>query len=408
MKTLEKLEVLSDAAKYDASCSSSGSSRKSSGSGVGSAVQGGICHSWSADGRCISLLKILLTNYCIYDCSYCNNRRSNNIKRATFTVEEIVDLTINFYRRNYIEGLFLSSGIIKDEDTTQEMLMRVAKKLRLEYGFNGYIHIKAIPGASKELIRQTGMYADRLSVNIELPSERSLKLLAPEKSKESILTPIKYIGEEYANYIEEKEKRKKLPDFAPAGHTSQIIVGATPESDRQILNLAENLYNKMSLKRVYYSAYMPVNNDKNLPTLNTRPPLEREHRLYQADWLLRLYGFKAAEIVTEKNPFLKEEYDPKVAWSLENLDIFPVEITRASYELLLRVPGIGVAGAKRIVYYRKGSILNFESLKKMGVILKRAKYFITINGRYLENYMLDRDILENKLSDRRDRQLQLF
>lgn len=407
MKTLEKLEILSDAAKYDVSCSSSGSSRDNSG-GLGSTARGGICHAWSSDGRCISLLKILLTNYCIYDCSYCNNRRSNNVKRATFTVEEVVDLTINFYRRNYIEGLFLSSGIIKDEDTTQGMLMRVAKKLRLEYGFNGYIHVKAIPGASRELIRETGKYADRLSINIELPSEKSLRILAPEKSKESILKPIKYIGEEYDNYIEEKGKKKKLPEFAPAGQTSQLIVGASPESDKQILGLAENLYDKMSLKRVYYSAYMPVNNHENLPTLNTKPPLAREHRLYQADWLLRLYGFKASEILTDKDPFLKEEYDPKVAWSLDNLDIFPVEITRASYELLLRVPGIGVTGAKRIVYYRKESILNFESLKKMGIILKRAKYFITINGNYLENYILDRDMLIGKLSDKVDKQLQLF
>lgn len=407
MDVREKLEILSDAAKYDASCSSSGSNRANSG-GLGSAASRGICHSWTSDGRCISLLKILLTNYCIYDCSYCHNRRTNSIRRATFTVDEIVDLTISFYRRNYIEGLFLSSGIIKDEDTTQELLMRVVKKLRLEHGFGGYIHTKAIPGASRELIRETGRYSDRLSVNIELPSERSLKLLAPEKNRDSILKPIKYIGEEYENYQLEREKKKRLPEFAPAGQTSQLIVGASPESDRQILKLSENLYNRMNMKRVYYSAYMPVNNSENLPSLNTKPPLLREHRLYQADWLLRLYGFEADEILDERAPFLKEEYDPKVGWSLNNLDIFPVEITRASYELILRVPGIGITGAKRIVYYRRDTVLTFESLKKMGVVLKRAKYFITINGRYLDSFMIDRDILTRKLSDRGSDQLKLF
>ncbi len=407
MNIKEKLEILSDAAKYDASCSSSGSSRGSSG-GLGSAASSGICHSWTADGRCVSLLKILLTNYCIYDCSYCCNRRTNKVRRAAFTVDEIVDLTISFYRRNYIEGLFLSSGIIKEEDTTQGLIMRVVKKLRLEHGFRGYIHTKAIPGASKELIRETGRYSDRLSVNIELPSERSLKLLAPEKSRDNILKPIKYIGEEYEHYQLERSRKKRVPEFAPAGHTSQLIVGASPESDRQILNLAENLYNRMSLKRVYYSAYMPVNNTENLPALTTKPPLLREHRLYQADWLMRLYGFEAREILDERDPFLKEEYDPKVGWTLNNLDLFPVEITRASYELLLRVPGIGVKGAKRIVHYRRDTVLNFESLKKMGIVLKRAKYFITINGRYMDSYILDKDILIGRLSDKRSSQLQLF
>ncbi len=407
MNIKEKLEILSDAAKYDASCSSSGSNRGSSG-GLGNASSSGICHSWTADGRCVSLLKILLTNYCIYDCSYCCNRRTNNVRRAAFTVDEIVDLTISFYRRNYIEGLFLSSGIIKDEDTTQGLIMRVVKKLRLEHGFRGYIHTKAIPGASKELIRETGRYSDRLSVNIELPSERSLKLLAPEKSRENILKPIKYIGEEYEHYQLERSKKRRVPQFAPAGHTSQLIVGASPESDRQILNLAENLYNRMSLKRVYYSAYMPVNNSENLPALSTKPPLLREHRLYQADWLMRLYGFEAREILNEKDPFLKEGYDPKVGWTLNNLDLFPVEITRASYELLLRVPGIGIKGAKRIIHYRRDTVLNFESLKKMGIVLKRAKYFITINGRYMDSYILDKDILIGRLSDKRSSQLQLF
>lgn len=404
----EKLRILSDAAKYDVSCSSSGGKRKGSSVGIGNTVNSGICHTWTGDGRCVSLLKILLTNYCIYNCSYCYNKRENDIERATFTVDEIVDLTVGFYRRNYIEGLFLSSGIIKDEDTTQELILRVVRRLRLEYGFRGYIHTKAIPGASRELIRQTGLYSDRLSVNIELPSERSLKVLAPEKNREKIILPIKYIGEEYKYYERERELGRKPPEFSPAGHTTQMIVGASPESDRQILHLSENLYNKMSLKRVYYSAYMPVNTSKNLPAIDTKPNLLREHRLYQADWLLRYYGFEAREILGERTPFLKKEYDPKVGWALENLDIYPLEITKASYELLLRVPGIGVIGAKKITHYRKDSMLSFEGLKKMGVVLKRAKYFITINGRYIDSFILDRDILTRKLSDSKKLQLKLF
>lgn len=407
MTSLEKLKILSDAAKYDVSCSTSGTQRSNS-AGLGNALPSGICHSWTADGRCISLLKILLTNYCIYDCSYCQNRRTNDIERVAFTVDEVVELTINFYRRNYIEGLFLSSGILNTEDNTQEMLLNIAKKLRLEKGFNGYIHMKAIPGASKELIRETGKYVDRMSVNIELPSEGSLKFLAPEKSKENILIPMKYIGEEYDYTQEEKKKAFKVEKFMPAGQTTQMIIGASPDSDKTILKLSENLYNKLSMKRVYYSAYIPVNTDNKLPSIISAPPLLREHRLYQADWLLRFYGFKADEILNDNNPNLPEEYDPKVAWALSNLNQFPVELTTASLELLLRVPGIGVQSAWKIVQYRSNTIMTFESIKKMGIVLKRAKFFITIKGKYIDSFFLDKEFLTLKLSEKKDTQLRLY
>ena len=407
MTSLEKLKILSDAAKYDVSCSTSGTQRSNS-ARLGNALPSGICHSWTADGRCISLLKILLTNYCIYDCSYCQNRRTNDIERVAFTVDEVVELTINFYRRNYIEGLFLSSGILNTEDNTQEMLLNIAKKLRLEKGFNGYIHMKAIPGASKELIRETGKYVDRMSVNIELPSEGSLKLLAPEKSKENILIPMKYIGEEYNYTQEEKKKAFKVEKFMPAGQTTQMIIGASPDSDKTILKLSENLYNKLSMKRVYYSAYIPVNTDNKLPSIISAPPLLREHRLYQADWLLRFYGFKADEILNDNNPNLAEDYDPKVAWALSNLNQFPVELTTASLELLLRVPGIGVQSAWKIVQYRNNTIMTFESIKKMGIVLKRAKFFITIKGKYMDSFFLDKEFLTLKLSEKKDTQLRLY
>ncbi len=407
MTTIEKLEILSDAAKYDVSCSTSGSDRQG-GSGLGSTLPSGICHAWASDGRCISLLKILLTNYCIYDCSYCINKRSNDVERVAFTVDEVVDLTINFYRRNYIEGLFLSSGILNTEDNTQEMLLNIAKKLRLEKGFNGYIHMKAIPGASKELIRETGKYVDRMSVNIELPSENSLKFLAPEKNRDTIIKPMKYIGEEYEYVLEEKKLKKKIDNFMPAGQTTQMIIGASPDSDKQILKLSENLYEKMALKRVYYSAYIPVNTDNKLPSLITSPPLLREHRLYQADWLLRFYGFKADEILTDSKPFLDDKFDPKVSWAINHLDQFPVEITTASLEMLLRVPGIGTQSAWRIVSYRNNSILDFESLKKMGIVLKRAKFFITVKGKYLNSFFLDRELLEKVLTEKKDTQLKLY
>ena len=407
MTSLEKLKILSDAAKYDVSCSTSGTQRSNS-AGLGNALPSGICHSWTADGRCISLLKILLTNYCIYDCSYCQNRRTNDIERVAFTVDEVVELTINFYRRNYIEGLFLSSGILNTEDNTQEMLLNIAKKLRLEKGFNGYIHMKAIPGASKELIRETGKYVDRMSVNIELPSEGSLKFLAPEKSKENILIPMKYIGEEYDYTQEEKKKAFKVEKFMPAGQTTQMIIGASPDSDKTILKLSENLYNKLSMKRVYYSAYIPVNTDNKLPSIISAPPLLREHRLYQADWLLRFYGFKADEILNDNNPNLAEDYDPKVAWALSNLNQFPVELTTASLELLLRVPGIGVQSAWKIVQYRNNTIMTFESIKKMGIVLKRAKFFITIKEKYMDSFFLDKEFLTLKLSEKKDTQLRLY
>ena len=407
MTSLEKLKILSDAAKYDVSCSTSGTERNSSGT-LGNAVASGICHSWTADGRCISLLKILLTNYCIYDCSYCQNKRSNDIERVAFTVDEVVDITMNFYRRNYIEGLFLSSGILNTEDNTQEMLLNIAKKLRLEKGFNGYIHMKAIPGASKELIRETGKYVDRMSVNIELPSETSLKFLAPEKNRDSILTPMKYIGEEYDFVVEEKKKFHKVDKFMPAGQTTQMIIGASPDTDKQILKLSENLYNKLSLKRVYYSAYIPVNTDNKLPSIISAPPLLREHRLYQADWLLRFYGFKADEILNDSMPNLSEAYDPKVAWALNNMSQFPVELTTASQELLLRVPGIGVQSAWKIIQYRNNTVLSFDSIKKMGIVLKRAKFFITLKGKYMDSFFLDKEFLTKTLSDKKDLQLKLY
>jgi putative DNA modification/repair radical SAM protein len=402
----EKLEILSDAAKYDSSCSSSGSDRSNNGIGIGNGASSGICHSWGIDGRCISLLKILFTNYCIYDCKYCINRKSNNVKRTSFTVDEVISLTINFYKRNYIEGLFLSSGIIKDENFTMEMLYQVAKKLRTEHNFHGYIHLKAIPGADYSLIKKAGLYADRLSINIELPSEKSLKLLAPDKSKQNILQPMKYIGENYINSIEEKKKYKHYQNFSPAGQSTQLIVGATPETDYQIIKLSENLYNKFNLKRVYYSAYIPVNKNENLPVL--APPLEREHRLYQADWLIRFYNFTHDELLSEKNPNFNMNYDPKVNWALNNIDFFPLEVNKASYEALLRVPGIGPLGAKKIISIRRMSNINFEILKKIGIVLKRAKYFITCNGKYLESFnfnLLPEFLKEKKINYN---QLRLF
>lgn len=411
MDIFEKLKILSDAAKYDVSCSSSGSDRTNTNTGIGNASISGICHSWGEDGRCISLLKVLMTNICIYDCSYCINRKSNDIKRAAFTVDELVGLTINFYKRNYIEGLFLSSGVIKNPDFTMEMIYNIVKKLRIEHNFNGYIHAKAIPGASKELIRKTGLYVDRMSINIELPSEESLKILAPQKTKESIIKPMKYIGEERNYTITEKKKNKKTPDFVPAGHTTQLIIGASPESDYNILKLTENMYKKLELKRVYYSAYNPVNSDKNLPALlNYKVPLLREHRLYQADWLLRFYKFNADEILDENEPFLDENFDPKTTWALRNLKFFPVEINRADYEMILRVPGIGVKSALRILSARKSAFLNFESLKKIGVILKRAKYFITCNGVMYEKIKLEKEYIQEKLliPKPKSNQLKLF
>ena len=376
----EKLAILADAAKYDVSCSSSGSNRKGVKGDLGNTSAFGICHSFTEDGRCISLLKILLTNHCIYDCVYCVSRRSNDIKRAAFTVEEIVDLTINFYRRNYIEGLFLSSGVFKDANTTMERLVRVAKKLRLEERFNGYIHLKTIPGASDELIREAGLYADRLSINLEIPTKEGLKLLAPEKDHKQMLSNVEFVKNELAISTIEKQKYKHAPKFAPAGQTTQMIIGATNETDQKIIHVADYMYQKLSLKRVYYSGYVPVLQDSRLPSLQSQVPVVRENRLYQADWLMRYYGFAPNEIVDERQPFLDLEIDPKLAWALRNSYVFPIDINQAPREMLLRIPGVGVRSVQKILMARKFQTLSYYDLKKMGVTLSRAKYFITCSG----------------------------
>lgn len=380
MEIMEKLRILSDAAKYDVSCSSSGSRRKNIG-GIGNGAVSGICHSWSADGRCISLLKILMTNSCIYDCEYCVNRCSHDIPRVSFSPEEVVSLTIEFYRRNYIEGLFLSSGILRSPDYTTELFIKIAKKLRLEEQFGGYIHMKGIPGTDEKLIRELGLYIDRFSVNMELPSEAGLKRLAPQKTKQTILLPMRTARLGILEQQEEKKKRIRMPEFIPAGQTTQLIVGATPERDRQIVKLTEALYQKVALKRVYYSAYVPVMTGKNLPAA-AAPPLLRENRLYQADWLLRFYGFSADEILSEEQPDFDLELDPKAGWALRHRECFPIEVNRASYRMLLRVPGIGVLSAKRIYMARKMAPVTPESLKRMGIVWKKARHFITCSGRY--------------------------
>ncbi len=380
---LKKLQILSGAARYDASCSSSGSKREGPASGIGNTSNSGICHSWADDGRCISLLKILLSNDCQYDCAYCVNRSSNVVERASFTAREVVDLTLDFYRRNYIEGLFLSSAVMGSPDQTMERMVRVAETLRTEEQFGGYIHLKIIPGSSSELVRKAGLYADRISVNIELPSQASLERLAPQKHKEAILAPMALIGREIASSLVERKTSRHAPRFAPAGQSTQMIIGASPENDFQILRLSQGLYKKMQLKRVYYSAYMPVSDDNRLPVL-AAPPLLREHRLYQADWLLRFYGFSAEEILSDDTPNLDESFDPKSAWALRHPEFFPVEINRADYGTLLRVPGIGVTSAKRIIAARRFSAITPEGMKKIGVVMKRAKYFITCSGRSFE------------------------
>ena len=376
----EKLAILADAAKYDVSCSSSGSNRKGVKGDLGNTSAFGICHSFTEDGRCISLLKILLTNHCIYDCVYCVSRRSNDIKRAAFTVEEIVDLTINFYRRNYIEGLFLSSGVFKDPNTTMERLVRVAKKLRLEERFNGYIHLKTISGASDELIREAGLYADRLSINLEIPTKEGLKLLAPEKDHKQMLSNVEFVKNELAISTIEKQKYKHAPKFAPAGQTTQMIIGATNETDQKIIHVADYMYQKLALKRVYYSGYVPVLQDSRLPSLQSQVPVVRENRLYQADWLMRYYGFAPNEIVDDRQPFLDLEIDPKLAWALRNSHVFPIDINQAPHEMLLRIPGVGVRSVQKILMARKFQTLSYYDLKKMGVTLSRAKYFITCSG----------------------------
>ena len=374
---IERLKILAESAKYDVSCASSGTSRSHKKGQIGSAAGWGICHSFTEDGRCVSLLKIMLTNYCIYDCAYCINRRSNDLKRATLSVSEIVDLTIEFYRRNYIEGLFLSSGVVRTPDYTMERLVGVAKLLRTVHRYNGYIHLKSIPGASEELVHEAGLYADRLSVNIEIPNEQSLQLLAPEKNFQSVFTPMNYIRQGILQSAEDRKKYRHAPRFAPAGQSTQMIVGATADTDRDILHLSSALYSRPTMKRVYYSGFIPVNEyDNRLPALK-QPPLVRENRLYQADWLLRFYQFKVDEIVNDAYPDLDLEVDPKLAWALRHPEVFPVDINKADYELLLRVPGIGVKSAKLIIVSRRYGRLGTDQLKKMGLVMKKAQYFIT-------------------------------
>ncbi len=395
----EKLQVLTDAAKYDVACTSSGVERKGNGKSIGNCVAAGICHSFSGDGRCISLLKILLTNECIFDCKYCRNRRSNDIPRAAFTPEEICTLTMEFYRRNYIEGLFLSSGIIRDPTFTMELLCRTLALLRNKYRFNGYVHVKAIPGADPEVIERTGYLADRMSVNLELPTAEGLRTLAPNKHRRSILTPMRQIQNGIQANRNDLALYRHAPRFVAGGQSTQVIVGATPESDYQIINVAEGLYQKFGLKRVFYSAFVNVTGDKSLPALPGGPPLLREHRLYQADWLLRFYGFRAEELLDEKHPFFNIMLDPKEDWALRHLDQFPVEINRAPLEVLLRVPGVGVKSAQRIV----AASLSFRDLKKIGVVLKRALYFITCSGRMMYPVKMEEDYIVRNLTSEKDR-----
>ena len=400
----EKLEILSDAAKYDVSCTSGGTERKGDGEGMGNCRKAGICHSFSADGRCISLLKILFTNECIYDCKYCVNRSGNDVVRTSFTPEEVCTLTMEFYRRNYIEGLFLSSGVLKSPNYTMELLYTVLYKLRHEHNFQGYIHVKAIPGADSRLIQMTGYLADRMSVNIELPTAESLRLLAPHKTRKNILAPMRFVQQMSAENQYEIQTYRHVPKFFPAGQSTQMIIGATPESDYQILHVAESLYKKFDLKRVFYSAFIPVNEDKNLPSVKEqRPPLLREHRLYQADWLLRYYHFEAGELLDEENPNFNAYLDPKCFWALRHLEEFPIEINYAAYDMLLRVPGIGYKSASRIVKARRMGMLDFEDLKKMGVVLKRALYFITCKGKMMYPIRMDEDYITRNLLNTKEK-----
>jgi len=400
--SLEKLKILAGAAKYDVSCASSGTKRSNTQGGIGNATAWGICHSFAEDGRCISLLKIMLSNYCIYDCAYCYNRKSNDIPRTSFTPDEIANLTIEFYRRNYIEGLFLSSGVLINPDHTMERMVLVAKKLRTEHRYNGYIHLKAIPGASQQLIADAGRWADRLSVNIEIPTENNLKLLAPDKDFKSVLEPMKMISTGILESKEERKKNRNAPLFSPSGQSTQLIIGATNDTDHTILKLSSALYNRRDLKRVYYSGYIPVNTyDNRLPALIT-PPLRREHRLYQADWLLRFYGFRTDEIVNAENPNLDLELDPKVTWALRNPQLFPVDINTADPLMLLRIPGIGTHSVQLILMARKHNRLNSSHLKKMGVVMKRAQFFITCNELRSQNVQdLKPEIVRQLLLDKK-------
>ena len=393
MDLMDKLTILADAAKYDAACTSSGAKRGSRKGYIGntSSAVAGCCHTFSADGRCVTLLKVLMTNCCVYDCQYCVNRCSNDTRRAVFTPEELAELTIQFYRRNYIEGLFLSSGVLRSPDYTMERMIRCLELLRGPCRFNGYIHAKAIPGSSPELVERLGLLADRLSVNIELPSERGLQTLAPNKTRQSILRPMGQIRDRSEESREALVKYRHAPKFAPAGQSTQMIVGATADTDRHILHLTQGLYRKYRLKRVFFSAYVPVVENSLLPSLDTKPPLLREHRLYQADWLLRFYGFQAVELLDDDNPNFNPLVDPKCNWALRHPEFFPVEVNRAPYETLLRVPGIGVTSARRILYARRGGTLYHEDLRKLGVVMKRAQYFITCKGKIIDNLHFSQD-----------------
>lgn len=404
MSIADKLKILTDAAKYDVACTSSGTQRSNDGTGIGSCAQAGICHSFSADGRCISLLKILFTNECIYDCKYCINRRSNDVPRASFTPDEICTLTMEFYRRNYIEGLFLSSGVLKSPDYTMDLIYAALYKLRTTYRFQGYIHVKAIPGTSQELLERLGFLADRMSVNLELPTAEGLRLLAPHKTRERILAPMRLVQNRMEENRQEIQLYRNAQRFVPAGQSTQMIIGATPETDFQIIHVAEALYKKFGLKRVFYSAFVHVNEDASLPARTGEgPPLLREHRLYQADFLLRYYQFQAGELLTEENPNFNIFLDPKCNWALRNLDVFPVEVNTARYELLLRVPGIGYKLAGRIVKARRYGKLDFGDLKKMGVVLKRALYFLTCSGKMMYPVKIEEDYITRNLLNVKER-----
>lgn len=402
---MDRLKILADGAKYDVSCSSSGSSRSNS-NGVGSAASSGICHTWTSDGRCVSLLKILMTNACVYDCAYCVNRRSNDIPRVALTPDEIAELTIGFYRRNYIEGLFLSTGVVRSADYTMELLIQAARTLRQQCRFNGYIHLKLVPGADPLLVQQAGLWADRVSINLELPTRESLALLAPDKTRDAVVKPMRQVSGLITVNRAERKASRKAPRFAPAGQSTQLIVGATGESDRQIVTLSEQLYQRLDLKRVYYSAFIPIVTDSRLPA---RPvaPLKREHRLYQADWLLRYYGFAAHELLDEAHPNLDKDLDPKTGWALRHLELFPVEINRAGYEELLRIPGVGVRSAQRIIQARRQGHLGIDDLKTLGVVMKRARYFVTARGRYAGEGPFESNMLRRKLMDAPQRPVQL-
>ena len=412
----DKLAILADAAKYDVSCSSSGSNRKNANKGLGDAARSGICHSYTEDGRCVSLLKILFTNHCIFDCAYCTSRSSHDTPRAAFTVEEVVELTMQFYRRNYIEGLFLSSGIFKNADYTMERLVRVAKTLRLEHKFNGYIHLKTIPGASTELMHEAGLYADRLSVNMEIPTKSGLALLAPDKNHDDMKRPMQDVQEQIVVFKDSKKQHKHTPKFAPAGQSTQFIIGAAQETDLQIISLSSHFYQHYDLKRVYYSGYVPMLEDNRLPAIGTAVPMVRENRLYQADWLMRFYGFEAHEILPEDAPFLDLDCDPKLAWAIRHRTHFPVNIQTAPYNMIVRVPGIGTRTAKKIVAARKFTSITLEHLQQMGAAVNRAKYFIALRGvnPYLRHLTDDnfRHIILNqtqtKFGNARHGQLALF